>query len=518
MNIAIQFIFIFAVMITPVQALKAVLARLSAASTVFDDADTRAAAIWACALEQDGLDRISNLTYRWPTNPVLNAYSSDGSSFLVRAQVDHAGPVDNIQRRGRLLQEYLSQRVLIKAQNPAHGGMDMETYMPMPLPMNDGKTAENHFVAATRFWPHIQDPDAERIVVNHTCFDRAIQSSLSRLLTQEMDAWFDPEIGPQRNADSYLAALKSWNTHVGCVAHDISGGLRWGQMHMMFPTVTKDLYVSVESCRNTFAQLYSFLILFFTQYLSFDRVVDETMEQYWWTMMGIPTTWIEDYILVAPRWLDNTLHVRSGLQNTTDGLENISAVFIHCMQWKRFTETRWLTVGASCRRLMCSIAMGLDGLFTVTRAGGNYEYYAHGWDRCTDTTRKFAATCAVGSWPVESILAEVLHDDRLGRNVEEIDAKLKEELLWIESVPFEIWERLAELTPSWDAVQLRDSTLKSAHTSSAYVYKLSIDAAMGLPWKLGRGDVLKNLHGLVLGEKPSDEISGQIKELLERGS
>ena len=46
-----------------------------------------------------------------------------------------------------------------------------------------------------------------------------------------------------------------------------------------------------------------------------------------------------------------------------DIVETTVAAIMGCFRFRRFTESRWLTVGTSARVLAVSILMGLDGLF-----------------------------------------------------------------------------------------------------------------------------------------------------------
>ena len=45
-----------------------------------------------------------------------------------------------------------------------------------------------------------------------------------------------------------------------------------------------------------------------------------------------------------------------------DVLQTICAVLIACYRFRKFTESRWLTIGASTRVLTVAVLMGLDSL------------------------------------------------------------------------------------------------------------------------------------------------------------
>ena len=45
-----------------------------------------------------------------------------------------------------------------------------------------------------------------------------------------------------------------------------------------------------------------------------------------------------------------------------DLVDSICAVLVGCYRFRRFTESRWLTIGTSTRVLTLAVLLGLDGL------------------------------------------------------------------------------------------------------------------------------------------------------------
>ena len=46
-----------------------------------------------------------------------------------------------------------------------------------------------------------------------------------------------------------------------------------------------------------------------------------------------------------------------------DLIQSISTVLLSCWRFQKFTESRWLTVGASTRVLVRAVLLGLDDLY-----------------------------------------------------------------------------------------------------------------------------------------------------------
>ena len=46
-----------------------------------------------------------------------------------------------------------------------------------------------------------------------------------------------------------------------------------------------------------------------------------------------------------------------------DLVQSISTVLLSCWRFQKFTESRWLTVGASTRVLVRAVLLGLDDMY-----------------------------------------------------------------------------------------------------------------------------------------------------------
>ena len=140
--------------------------------------------------------------------------------------------------------------------NP-RGEMEMQIILAPLVALDDGKKCANLFTFAFRLWPMIHRVNSSRISLSRTCFDRATWSALSNRLAQRRTAYYDEQLGPEQEESLVLAALRDWQTSVGCAGHDASGGLKWAVWPHSDTCVTKDLHVSIESLRNSFSHISS---------------------------------------------------------------------------------------------------------------------------------------------------------------------------------------------------------------------------------------------------------------------
>ena len=62
-------------------------------------------------------------------------------------------------------------------------------------------------------------------------------------------------------------------------------------------------------------------------------------------------------------------------------------------------------------------------------------YHLNGFKGSDHSVRQFLATAALSSYPSESVLAELLTDDRLLRRASEFSQVMEDDLLYLESLP-----------------------------------------------------------------------------------
>ena len=451
--------------------------------------------------------------------PVLCSYSSDATSFLCREQVNVASDESSCQRRGRLLTELFSERAVLKSITPS--GPDMFIWMRAARCLEHGKCIPHLFDAACASSPALR-PFCSSVIINHVCFDRAVHSGLSRLLSARSSAYYDT-LDHEENQfpGSEFGDLKEWFLETGCAAHDASGSLKWGMHRWTSESIHDNVFIAIESLRNIFVHLVTHLPMWLPKVVSFSctSVCDDS-EGDFWRLMGVPADMIDDFAAASPRWSQGQLHVRSTLESHDRPFELISFLVIYSMRWRKFCMTRWLTVGLFSRALICSLCLGIDDLVRFVRENQKVsEYHAHGWDRFGEDEFRYTMIVALGSYPCEAWLSEIVVDDRLGARAEELQLLIEDELAYLHGISQVSWERLSSLSESWSWHQLRHRVLICGQSSSAYLNDKSLKHALGRPWSLCRGDIhsnLEQLRGMTL-EEGTDKTTKKIKALLEMG-
>ena len=138
--------------------------------------------------------------------------------------------------------------------------------------------------------------------------------------------------------------------------------------------------------------------------------------------------------------------------------------------------------------------------------------------KATSDVRQYLFVAAFSALPAESVLLEVLQDDRFLRNGSEWWREVVAEIDYLVRRPTYLWDRLARLVPCASRV-LKDLVFKAAFTTAAYLQYDVFHQLRELPLSLTQGDILGSLEALSRRalDDDADPLSKQVKFLLDIG-
>ena len=148
-----------------------------------------------------------------------------------------------------------------------------------------------------------------------------------------------------------------------CADHDAQNALKWGLApHAAQGDVTNDLHIVIESLRNSFFLIHAHLYEFLMIYLRYDVHCSDDIEAatIFWQVLGVDADMLDDIVEVNPQWRGGFLYVAGHLERDPCSMEKVSGVLLYIFKWRKFTATRWTTVGASCRSFVASLCVGLQ--------------------------------------------------------------------------------------------------------------------------------------------------------------
>jgi hypothetical protein len=450
--------------------------------------------------------------------PILCSYGSDATSLLCQATETALLDGSRVARQGKVLLELLMERGFLKTRTFA-GQEKVALSFRDPLPLGLGKNAWNLFTAGTLFFPMLREIGHRGVSIFHLCEERAVFQALDRMFRQRHKAYYTPGLGPDLGDEAILLFLCDWFVSTGCGAHDVQSALKWALAPHASVEDLKDLHIVMESLRNSFAILHARMPRFLISHLAFDQSpFDRQVVAAFWRALGVEAAMVDKVVEVNPWWDGNFLWVNGELEDDPNAIAIVSGVLLYIFRWRQFTDSRWVTIGPSCRALLGSLCVGLEKLVLITRADPKAtDYHLHGFSRLTSRLRKYAAIASIASFPADAVLLELLEDDRCVRNIAKLEEALADELLWVANIGSFTWVRLAKVVCDAHCSDnaLRASTVHATYVEAAFVDNKLFKVVRGLPWKLALGDIGRNLDELAGShEEITDSCAHQIRELL----
>jgi hypothetical protein len=356
--------------------------------------------------------------------------------------------------------------------------------------------------------------------VQHYTFDRAAFSALQKLFKQRHLQMAPTFGGPADGTSSVLLNLQEWVVSGGCALHDSHNALKWA-LHQQFcnPDLMKGLYIVVESVRNSYGQLLSYLGNWLVRSLQF--VPDENLppiedRTILWTALGLDPTLVE--VLACQlrlQWKGGRLQVSANCLNLPDVMETLSSALLGVWHFKKFSDSRWVTVGCSCRTLVASFLTGLESLVAFIReAPASSDFHISGFARLCPDMKKFCAAASLASYVTDAFLSEMMDDPRLPMRLAFLKQCVLEEQQWLDGLPSQVWEPIAEVV-GCAAPELRADTIAAGHISVAFLHARVFSEAEKHPWSLACGDIPANLEELANGPEPVERTARKIWRLLQ---
>ena len=468
----------------------------------------------AASLVAKSQGRAVLLSYASDSTPTLTGKTVTGS--LAMAQ---GGRRLRFVRKGKQGMEYLMQRAFLRSRD-SNGEVVMATLFRDPIPLKEGKGAECCFSAALSFCPTLRSLGHDGVCISHSAFDRALQAPLSRLMGQRSQKYYYDLQQSDVSGVAQMRYLTDWTLSTACVDHDCQNGIKWSLAPFHEGDDLQDLYVVMEALRNSAEQIAQRVPEFVSKYL--DIVVDDGDRQAtyeYWTAIGVEPEAVEQLTRLKLVWTGTRLQVAADHGFGDEVWGEVSSLLLYLLKWRKFSESRWLTLGVSCSSMAASLSVGLEALVAMVRADEHSsDYHLSGVSRLSSRIKTFCVAGTVASRVSDAVLAEVLEDDRVALRVGELECAMRDEQEWVASMGEHIWIRLASLCGEGMSFQvLRTRCVAAACVAGGYISRRVFREARQMPWSFLHGDVNANLHALLTMPMPVDETSQKLWQLVRLG-
>lgn len=455
--------------------------------------------------------RWASLISRHLGEPALLSYSCDSTPLVTRESYKRAfGPDRVVRRHGRQAGHFDVQRVWFRS------GGEVGVLFTEPAKTGDGSawTAFSGYLSLTKT---LREYGHRGLVITHHVEDRLHHSAMKRLHLQHNAAIHAQLSHGHPPGQSALLRLQHWEVSSGCCCHDVHNGYKWGLLaNYTDVDVMKSAYITVESLRNSFSQLVSNLPGWLATVLTFedDRNAEHRYDM--WVCLGVVPDLIEALMELHLRWEAGRLVVARSFEARADCWEAVSFALLSLWRYAEWSDSRWLSMGSACKVMLASMATGLDSLLAHIRAKrSESDYFLHGVERCTSEVREFFGAASIAAWVSDSILELMLADDRVPRQMGDIDEELRLEVQYVSELPQPVMNLLATAI-GCSSRSLRSKATSAALTSAAYiVWKLQ--PAKELPWTLCGPDMEQQVQALYEGARPTEPTAQKIWDLLQLG-
>ena len=454
---------------------------------------------------------------RLQSRPTMMIYASDGwGCTLAQAHTVQLGPF-KLQRSGRARAEFLLERGALKTIDSLNR-ITMNMRFCAPRLLSAGKSGWHIWAVAVDFHPYLKDEVGDAFAISWYVQDGLHVGGMRRRMLARHTLYHDACEEAADEPDGTLKREKDLTVTWKCTSHAVSNALKWGLAEVTSEQMLDDLAIGILSLINSSEE-----VLQAVDYFLFSRVVWEGDEggtqerEELWRWLGVPDAMVPIVMEVDPVWMadKSMLRVSRKLAGTANGLEKVRSVMTYFMSWRRFSLTRWGGVVSSCRRLVCSLLIGVDYLCKQVFRDGN-SYHLHGYKRINSDVRRLAVIGSIGMQALERFALELLEDDRLLLRASELSNKLKRDAAMTQAVPAHVWQPLAECIgePGFSSHHLRDRTLRCMLTAMGYVHMHVFRQLQEHPFKLTQGDVGEKIDALLCGPPPEEMNANRIRTAL----
>ena len=198
-----------------------------------------------------------------------------------------------------------------------------------------------------------------------------------------------------------LQELRDWHVSTACAAHDAHNALKRGMRGVAADVadVLKRLHVVTHSLRNGYRLLHCHLKDFVNSAVAFSQESHDPQVVYeHWRALGVDDDAAEALADLSLRWAGGQLLISEAHRGSEGLLENVSSCMVCVFRFRKFSDSRWITVGQGCRSLLAGLGVGLRGLASVIRQSPlASDYYIHGFGQLSEEVLRYAAVAGLAS-------------------------------------------------------------------------------------------------------------------------
>lgn len=462
--------------------------------------------------------------------PVLVSYSSDATPLR------HVGcglPASSTltatkDRKGRMTMEVLVEHVFVRWFDGL-GEPHSRVQMREPRPLTWGKSGNALFACAQETVPLPRANGHSGVAISHYLFDGGIRKFLVKRMKQQhfLSARARSEDWKNKGYSPHDLYLTEWIIHSQCAAHVCHNALKWAMGESTAAvSLLEELWQVFASLRNSTDLLRGSLsqwVVEHVEYVPAYTLPTAEESRPVWSAVGLGDDWKNK---VAMEWrllwthAEEKFLVSDEFQDDPEFVQELIDLISSHLAIHKYTASRWLTVGKSCRQLALCIMLGIESFVKDILATHKGDTHLRGFSKLAEQgLKQFSIVCGLVAYVPDAVLDLILIDPRGGLHADKWQHASIEYVEWLMMWESGWWQALSQRTmganENWRVLQ--DAVMEAAFVAMAFMQQECFAVAQDYPWKLGQGDILQNL--LALGEEDDvgEATTWKIQQLVRQG-
>ena len=226
------------------------------------------------------------------------------------------------------------------------------------------------FSAAVEFVKSLRQMGHGGIAVQHYAFDRAMHTPLVRRFKQHHALLASAAGGTVTNATGaqtlFQPAYLEWVVDTPCANHDCHNALKWGLFEWLTDEgLMKTVFIVIESIRNGHSLLEAEVGRWIGRVVKWadeDELMSPMEATALWSSLGVEPKWADHLVHLGLVFRGGQLLVNKAHRGKPEVWGDILNCVRHGLKFSQFSDSRWCTIGRSCRQVLHAQMLGLDSL------------------------------------------------------------------------------------------------------------------------------------------------------------
>jgi len=351
--------------------------------------------------------------------------------------------------------------------------------------------------------------------VLHHVWDGAVKSAGERIHSKYLLGLEDAAALEDDEETTDRLFYTTLRTFITCIMHHAHNSFSRGvSSWLKNPVTMRSMWICQESLRGSFGLFATTIGPWLTQVVEFEEWSFAAAGELW-TLAGFTGEWLLLVVNLQIRFVNGKLLISPAYRDNPRLIEWVTTVLFKAWKIKRWANSRWLTIGFSCRSTLRSVLLGTRSLAKFIFDSGK-QFHVRGFvEHCSKEVLEMCVVVSLGSFALDNFLLTIMKDDRVPAQLDAMMAQLRRDISYTENISPAVWKHICD-SVGCTVRRTRSLTISCAITGVVNL-QVRLREADRHPWSLVRGDWRANLDALKVGPRPVEDNAIRIWEGLNNG-